>query len=74
MVVVIFYNQLSNIFFFFSVTILIGVVVGAATALLLLTIVGCVCCSWCPLYTKKPHHKNRGRNFLDTNPKGNPKP
>jgi len=43
-----------------SVTILIGIVVGASTALLLLTIVGCVCCSWCPLYTKKSHHKNRG--------------
>jgi hypothetical protein len=45
---------------YFSVTVLIGVVVGAATALLLLTIVACVCCSWCPLYTKKQPSKNRG--------------
>ncbi|XP_023320193.1 protein shisa-4 [Eurytemora carolleeae] len=46
-----------------SVTILIGVVVGAATALLLLTMVACVCCSWCPLYRKKTPLKYRGSMY-----------
>ena len=30
-------------------TVAIGVAVGASTAVLLLTIVSCVCCPWCPL-------------------------
>ena len=51
----------ANKYAYFSVTILIGIVVGAATAVLLLTMVACVCCAWCPLYKKKTPAKYRGK-------------
>ena len=54
----------SNRYVYFSVTILIGIVVGAATAVLLLTMVACVCCAWCPLYKKKTPAKYRGEYLL----------
>eukprot|EP00092_Neocalanus_flemingeri_P023635 GFUD01025636.1.p1 GENE.GFUD01025636.1~~GFUD01025636.1.p1 ORF type:complete len:276 (-),score=89.38 GFUD01025636.1:112-939(-) len=43
-----------------GLTVVIGVLVGASTALLLLTIVLCVCCPWCPNYNKKYYEKQRG--------------
>ena len=54
----------SNRYVYFSVTILIGIVVGAATAVLLLTMVACICCAWCPLYKKKTPAKYRGEYLL----------
>jgi len=40
-----------------GLTLVIGVLVGASTALLLLTIISCVCCPWCPNYNKKDMEK-----------------
>ena len=36
-----------------GLTVMIGVLVGASTALLLLTIVSCMYCPWCPHYSRK---------------------
>jgi len=43
-----------------GLTVVIGILVGASTALLLLTIVFCVCCPWCPNYKKLEPEKHRG--------------
>ena len=43
-----------------GLTLVIGVLVGASTILLLLTIISCVCCPWCPNYNKKDMEKFKG--------------
>ena len=40
-------------------TVAIGVAVGASTAVLLLTIVSCVCCPWCPLNRWRLYYSQR---------------
>jgi len=48
-----------------GLTVMIGVLVGASTALLLLTIVSCMYCPWCPHYSRKEKLKG-SRNSLNT--------
>ena len=43
-----------------GLTMVIGFLVGASTALLLLTIISCICCPWCPNYKKKDMEKHKG--------------
>ena len=46
-----------------GLTVMIGVLVGASTAILLLTIISCVCCPWCPNYNKKDMEKFKGTSY-----------
>lgn len=46
-----------------GLTVVIGVLVGASTAILLLTIISCVCCPWCPHYSKKDMDKFKGSMY-----------
>jgi len=46
-----------------GLTVVIGVLVGASTAILLLTIISCVCCPWCPNYNKKEMDKFKGSMY-----------
>ena len=46
-----------------GLTMVIGMMVGASTALILLTIISCVCCPWCPNYSKKEMDKFKGNSL-----------
>jgi len=46
-----------------GLTMVIGFLVGASTALLLLTIISCICCPWCPNYKKKDMEKHKGSMY-----------
>jgi len=46
-----------------GVTVIIGFLVGASSAIILLTIISCICCPWCPNYRRKHVEKNEGSTY-----------
>jgi len=48
-----------------GVTVIIGFLVGASSAIILLTIISCICCPWCPNYRRKHVEKNEGFRGCD---------
>ena len=41
-----------------GITVIVGFLVGASSAILLLTIISCICCPWCPNYRRKVVEKS----------------
>jgi len=53
-----------------GITVIVGFLVGASSAILLLTIISCICCPWCPNYRRKVVEKSstfhQGSHMINT--------